>query len=169
MATKGPKAEDINDVNCTDVPMTSKTDEPKQSQSRSSEDKGNDTSIAMTSSTASTYGENDIPKTSLLDNSGTSSHRLNESVLREAKAKIVQAEEDRRKSRLPRRLIPLVEMCLPPNYRLSQFEKDAGKTYQKVFGSCMSSDCLCNINDGEESRDADRKDEDGELFDKTIV
>lgn len=160
MATKGP-----NTYEWKESGDTSSKYEPKKSQSEQS---AYDSS--MTTSTASTEGDEEyIPKTSLLDNSGMSSHQLNESVLQEAKAKIAWAEEDRQKSRLPKRLVPLIEMCLPPNYRLSQFEEDAGKTYQKVFGSCTSPACLGNIDDGEKRNDAHRRDEDGELFDKTVV
>ena len=117
-----------------------------------------------TASTSQTTNNNNpgVAKRSLLDEpaTSTSSRRLSDSVLQKARAKIVQAEEDRKQSKLPKRLIPLVEMCLPPGYRLSSFEEDAQKTYQKVFGSCTSSTCLGNVDAGH----VDRKDEDGALF-----
>ena len=117
-----------------------------------------------TASTSQTTNNNNpgVAKRSLLDESATptSSRRLSDSVLQKARAKIVQAEEDRKQSKLPKRLIPLVEMCLPPGYRLSSFEEDAQKTYQKVFGSCTSSACLGNVDAGH----VDRNDEDGALF-----
>mmetsp|Transcript_18002 Transcript_18002/g.39357 ORF Transcript_18002/g.39357 Transcript_18002/m.39357 type:complete len:167 (-) Transcript_18002:30-530(-) len=166
MATKGSNTDEWKESGDTDIPVTSSRNEPKKIQS---EQRANDSSMSITTSTASTEGYEEIPKTSLLDNSGMSSHQLNESILQEAKAKIARAEEDRRKSRLPKRLVPLVEMCLPPDYRLSQFEEDAGKTYQKIFGSCTPSACLGNIDDGGKHNDAHRRDEDGELFDKTVV
>ena len=119
-----------------------------------------------TASTSQTTNNNNpgVAKRSLLDESATptSSRRLSDSVLQKARAKIVQAEEDRKQSKLPKRLIPLVEMCLPPGYRLSSFEEDAQKTYQKVFGSCTSSACLGNVDAGH----VDRKDQDGALFEE---
>jgi hypothetical protein len=125
---------------------------------------------STTASSSNTTNNNNYPgtpKRSLLDEStGTapssrSSQRLSESVLQEAREKIAQAEEDRNQSKLPKRLIPLVEMCLPPGYRLSSFEEDAQKTYQKLFGACSSSACLGNVGTGNV---VDRKDEDGVLF-----
>ena len=124
---------------------------------------------ATASSSNSTNNNNypGTPKRSLLDDSfGTapssrSSQRLSESVLQEAREKIARAEEDRNQSKLPKRLVPFVEMCLPPGYRLSSFEEDAQKTYQKLFGACSSSACLGNVGAGNA---VDRKDEDGVLF-----
>ena len=122
------------------------------------------TTTASTSQTTTNNNNPGVAKRSLLDESETStrtsSRRLSDSVLQKAREKIVQAEEDRKQSKLPKRLIPLVEMCLPPGYRLSSFEEDAQKTYQKVFGSCTSSACLGNVDAGY----VDRKDEDGALF-----
>lgn len=126
-----------------------------------------DESFATTTTASSSQTTNNspgVPKRSLLDDSaatGTSSARqLSDSVLQEARAKILQAKEDRKQSKLPKRLIPLVEMCLPPGYRLSTFEEDAQRTYQKVFGSCSSSACLGHVDMGH----VDRKDNDGALF-----
>eukprot|EP00563_Minutocellus_polymorphus_P007536 CAMPEP_0181021082 /NCGR_PEP_ID=MMETSP1070-20121207/793_1 /TAXON_ID=265543 /ORGANISM="Minutocellus polymorphus, Strain NH13" /LENGTH=138 /DNA_ID=CAMNT_0023097937 /DNA_START=216 /DNA_END=632 /DNA_ORIENTATION=+ len=117
-----------------------------------------------TASSSNTTNNNNpgVPKRSLLDDSAvtSSSRQLSESVLQEAREKIIKAREDRHQSKLPKRLIPLVEMCLPPGYRLSAFEEDAQKTYQKLFGSCSSSACLGNVDVGH----VDRKDEDGVLF-----
>ena len=126
------------------------------------------TSATASSSNITNSNYPGTPKRSLLDEStGTarpssrSSQRLSESVLQEAREKIAQAEKDRNQSKLPKRLIPLVEMCLPPGYRLSSFEEDAQKTYQKLFGACSSSACLGNVGAGNA---VDRKDEDGVLF-----
>ena len=122
------------------------------------------TTTTASSSNITNNNYPDTPKRSLLDDSfGTapSSQRLSESVLQEARKKIARAEEDRNQSKLPKRLIPLVEMCLPPGYRLSSFEEDAQKTYQKLFGACSSSACLGNVGAGNV---VDRKDEDGLLF-----
>uniref|UniRef100_A0A7S0AKW9 Uncharacterized protein n=1 Tax=Minutocellus polymorphus TaxID=265543 RepID=A0A7S0AKW9_9STRA len=117
-----------------------------------------------TASSSNTTNNNNpsVPKRSLLDDSAVTSppRQLSESVLQEAREKIIKAREDRHQSKLPKRLIPLVEMCLPPGYRLSAFEEDAQKTYQKLFGSCSSSACLGNVDMGH----VDRKDEDGVLF-----
>ena len=126
--------------------------------------------VTTTTASSSNITNNNYPgtpKRSLLDDSfGTapssrSSQRLSESVLQEARKKIARAEEDRHQSKLPKRLIPLVEVCLPPGYRLSSFEEDAQKTYQKLFGACSSSACLGNVGAGNV---VDRKDEDGLLF-----
>ena len=130
-----------------------------------SQERRDDSFVTTTTASTSQTANNNNPgvaKRSLLDESATStsSRRLSDSVLQKARAKIVQAEEDRKQSKLPKRLIPLVEMCLPPGYRLSSFEEDAQKTYQKVFGSCTSSACLGNVDAGY----VDRKDEDGALF-----
>ena len=122
------------------------------------------TTTTASSSNITNNNYPDTPKRSLLDDSfGTapSSQRLSESILQEAREKIARAEEDRNQSKLPKRLIPLVEMCLPPGYRLSSFEEDAQKTYQKLFGACSSSACLGNVGAGNV---VDRKDEDGLLF-----
>ena len=130
-----------------------------------SQERRDDSFVTTTTASTSQTNNNNNPgvaKRSLLDEpaTSTSSRRLSDSVLQKARAKIVQAEEDRKQSKLPKRLIPLVEMCLPPGYRLSSFEEDAQKTYQKVFGSCTSSACLGNVDAGH----VDRKDEDGALF-----
>ena len=130
-----------------------------------SQERRDDSFVTTTTASTSQTTNNNNPgaaKRSLLDESATStsSRQLSDSVLQKARAKIVQAEEDRKQSKLPKRLIPLVEMCLPPGYRLSSFEEDAQKTYQKVFGSCTSSACLGNVDMGH----VDRKDEDGALF-----
>lgn len=130
-----------------------------------SQERRDDSFVTTTTASTSQTTNNNNPgaaKRSLLDESATStsSRQLSDSVLQKARAKIVQAEEDRKQSKLPKRLIPLVEMCLPPGYRLSSFEEDAQKTYQKVFGSCTSSACLGNVDVGH----VDRKDEDGALF-----
>ena len=122
------------------------------------------TATASSSSTTNNNNYPGTPKRSLLDEStGTapSSQRLSDSILQEARGKIARAEKDRNQSKLPKRLIPLVEMCLPPGYRLSSFEEDAQKTYQKLFGACSSSACLGNVGAGHV---VDRKDEDGVLF-----
>ena len=75
------------------------------------------TSATASSSNITNSNYPGTPKRSLLDEStGTarpssrSSQRLSESVLQEAREKIAQAEEDRNQSKLPKRLIPLVEM-----------------------------------------------------------
>ena len=109
----------------------------------------------------------DVPKKKSLaqvdDSVGTSTYKLNSSILEEAKAKIRQAEEDRKSSGIPPRLIPLVEMCLPHDYRLSQFETDVGERtdgLKRLLGSCTTSACLGNVDDGS----VDRKSDDGALF-----
>lgn len=70
--------------------------------------------------------------------------------MQEAKDKIARAEEDRANSGLPKLVIPLVEMFLSPDYRLSQFEKDLHRTINKVVQPCglTSQDtCLGSIDE----------------------
>ena len=75
---------------------------------------------------------------------------LSDTVMQEAKDKIARAEEDRANSGLPKLVIPLVEMFLSPDYRLSQFEKDLHRTINKVVQPCglTSQDtCLGSIDE----------------------
>eukprot|EP00550_Attheya_septentrionalis_P002812 CAMPEP_0198294712 /NCGR_PEP_ID=MMETSP1449-20131203/23875_1 /TAXON_ID=420275 /ORGANISM="Attheya septentrionalis, Strain CCMP2084" /LENGTH=122 /DNA_ID=CAMNT_0043994751 /DNA_START=327 /DNA_END=695 /DNA_ORIENTATION=+ len=71
-------------------------------------------------------------------NVGISRHSLNANVLQQARHSIQLAQADRQNSKLPPLLIPLVEICLPNDYRLSQLERDADHTFQQVFGSCFN-------------------------------
>jgi hypothetical protein len=70
------------------------------------------------------------------------SFRLPSAVVKEAQAKIRKAREDRARSRLPKSLIPFVELMLPANKTLGDAEAD----FCRMFTPCSTGSYYLNYN-----------------------
>lgn len=119
------------------------------STSRSSQEENqNPMRSALSSDSASDNDSESCTRipTSQGDNVGVGSFRLGSAAIREAQARILQAQADREASNIPKQLIPLVEICLPPNKSLKDVEDVMDERIERVkslFTTCTTGSLSC--------------------------